>query len=392
MKKSFLLSFFLLSSSLLFSSCDGRVPDNIIQGGEDLGSINNKYYQWGVETLNAIDRDLKINGTDSYYENQKKDQVSFIWGNIFLLYAYDEMIQLDRNLGQRKIKSCFDNLERHWHPDYKGVAGYSTSPIQAGYNPDRYYDENGWMSIGLSDAFNTTEEDVYHKKAIEALNFSMHGEDQVLGGGIYFQETFSFFKPQKNTICSGVAMLANMKLYQATKQQSYLDNALRLDQWTSSRLLDPADNLFWDAIMVSDQSINEQKWSYNAGFMVRSWLMMYKATGEIKYLDQAKLTLRAAEARWANLMDGSFSDPGYFAFTIVDCWFDLYDLEKDRVWLDKAFKTVDYIRYKLNDGNNRYPEYWNKPSMSSLTEYDLRFSSVVAYIYFRAANYEKYRS
>lgn len=61
------------------------------------------------------------------------------------------------------------------------------------------------------------------EKAKGALAFSLSGEDNVLGGGIYFQETFVSLPVQKNTICSAVTMLSCMKLYEITQDRQYLD-------------------------------------------------------------------------------------------------------------------------------------------------------------------------
>lgn len=56
------------------------MPDRIIGSNPEQEYGDNNYMQWARETLAAIDRDLRIDGTDSYYENQDRTQVSFIWG------------------------------------------------------------------------------------------------------------------------------------------------------------------------------------------------------------------------------------------------------------------------------------------------------------------------
>ena len=368
------------------TGCNAVMPDRIIGSNPEQEYGDNNYMQWARETLAAIDRDLRIDGTDSYYENQDRTQVSFIWGNIFLQYTYAEGAGLRADEWKGALMSCFQNLERHWSPDYKGIAGYCTLPVAAG-TPDRYYDENGWMAIGLARAYEQTGDRTYLEKARQALNFTMSGEDDVLGGGIYFQETFAQYEPQKNTICSAVAILASMKLYELTNEQGFLEDARRIEEWTRENLLDGSDDLFWDAKMVDDGAVNTQKWSYNAGFMIRGWLYLYKATGEESYLRQAKATLASAEARWFNPVNGSLNDPGYFAFALVDAWFDLYDLEKDPSVLSKALQAIGFIHESLRDANGRYPEYWNAPLTQPLAEYDLRMQSCVAYLYMRAAGY-----
>lgn len=87
---------------------------------------------------------------------------------------------------------------------------------------------------------------------------------------------------------------------------------------------------------------------------------------------------------------GALKDPGYFAFTIIDCFFDFFDFSKESIWLQKAFLCVDYIHDSLKDNNGRYPEYWDGRNKLPVKKYQLMHESVVAYIYMRAANYYKY--
>ena len=249
---------FVLSAT----GCNAVTPDRFIDEDPEDVFGDNDYMEWSRETLAAINRDLRIEGTDSYYENQNRNQVSFIWGNIFLLYTYAEGAGLRADEWEGELSKCFLNLENHWSPDYRGIAGYCTAPLSSG-TPDRYYDENGWMAIGLARAYELTGRESYLNKAREALNFTLSGEDDVLGGGIYFQETFSQYEPQKNTICSAVAILASMKLYELTGEEPWLEHARRIEKWTSENLLDTADNLPWDAKMVDDGEVNTRKWSYN---------------------------------------------------------------------------------------------------------------------------------
>ena len=379
----------MLSFVQVTSGCDATVQDIIIDTDPGVEIGNNDYYTWCKETLSVIDKDLKISGTHSYYENQARSQVSFIWGNIFLLYTYTEGISLSKSEWSDALMNCFLNFDNYWHPNYKGIAGYATLPTSAEKVPDRFYDENGWTAIGLCDAYLATQNNSYLEKAKGALAFSLSGEDNVLGGGIYFQETFVSLPVQKNTICSAVTMLSCMKLYEITQDRQYLDAAIRINDWTVENLLDKSDNLLWDAKMVADGSVNTQKWSYNAGFMIRSWLKMYQATKDEKYLSQAKATLASSEAKWYNSINGALNDPGYFAFSIIDSWFDMYDTDKNTVWLTKAFHAINFIHNKLRDGNGRYPEHWGTPTTSNLEKYDLRFSTVAAYMYMRAANYKR---
>ena len=377
-----------LATTCSVTACSEPKPEIII-GGDTPNT--NQYDAWCRTTLDATDRDLKMSGSNSYYENQDKNQISFIWGNIFLLYTYAAGADVNPSVWKQSLTACVANTDNYWTTGYNGKDGYATLPTANGGSPDRYYDENGWMAIGLCDAYQATGEQAYLDKAKKALAFTLSGEDDALGGGIYFQETFSMFQPQKNTICSAVAIIAAMKLHAVTGEESYLEAARRLSAWTVDNLLDRSDNLLWDAKMISDGSINKTKWSYNAGFMIQGWLMLYDATGEKAYLNQATMTMASSETKWFNGKSGALNDPGYFAFTLIDAWYALYDLTSDKGYLAKAFLATDFIHEHLTDANGRYPEHWGTAVSEPLAAWDLRFSTVVAYTYMKAAVYkEKY--
>lgn len=388
--KKIIVTLAYIATLLNVMACSDPKEEIIVGGNTPNYS---EYEEWSATTLNAIDRDLKIAGTNSYYENQNRDHISFIWGNIFHLYAYVQGTGLNSEMWKQNLVQCIANSDSYWTTGYNNKNGYATLPTPVGTNPDRYYDENGWMSIGLSDAYMVTKNEDYLEKAKNALAFTLSGEDDVLGGGIYFQETFSMFKPQKNTICSAVAIIAAMKLYGITKDELYLETAKRLSTWTTENLLDRSDNLLWDAKMVSDGSINKTKWSYNAGFMVQAWLLLYKSTNDKAYLNQAISTLASAESKWFNGKSGALNDPGYFAFTIIDAWYAFFELTGDKSYLSKAFLATEFVNNHLKDANGRYPEHWGTATSEPLKAWDLRFSTVVAYTYMKAAAYkEKFNS
>lgn len=390
MKTKYLL-FVIVIFSCFFFSCNGRIDDVIIKNDSDEKPVpvENNYYRYALDALNAVDRDLRISNSVSYYENQKRDFISYIWGNIFLLYAYSEMFELDNKVGTEKLEECYNNFELYFSPDYKNISGYCNTQIEGGVNPNRFYDENGWTSIGLSEAYKRTSNEKFLEKAKKAYEFVLHGEDDVLGGGIYFKEEFKLEdgRVQKNTICSGVAILSAMNLYEITAENKYLEDAKRISKWTIDNLYHTTWNLFGDAKYVDNGEVRWDIWSYNSGFMIRGWLKMYQVTNDNYYLEIAKKTMEAAEKKWFDSGTGALKDPGYFAFTIIDCFFDFYDLEKDKKWLDKAYLCVDYIHNKLRDMNSRYPEWWDGRDELPLKEYDLRFGTVAAYIFMRAANY-----
>lgn len=110
------------------TGCNAVMPDRIIGSNPEQEYGDNNYMQWARETLAAIDRDLRIDGTDSYYENQDRTQVSFIWGNIFLQYTYAKAPGCVPTNGKALAPVLLPEPGTPLSPDYKGIAATARCP------------------------------------------------------------------------------------------------------------------------------------------------------------------------------------------------------------------------------------------------------------------------
>ena len=92
---------------------------------------------------------------------------------------------------------------------------------------------------------------------------------------------------------TGFTACLALLLYDNTLNDTYLTDAKRLYSWNVSVLQDPDDNTFWNDIKISSKEINKTKWSYNTGIMLSCAVRLYNATNEQKYLDEAKTIAEA---------------------------------------------------------------------------------------------------
>ena len=90
---------------------------------------------------------------------------------------------------------------------------------------------------------------------------------------------------------AGAAQLA-LELYQQTHDQKYLDFGKKQFEWVDKTLKD-SDGLYFDGIN-EDGKIEGQKYSYNQGLMLGDATLLYKATGDAKYLKEAQDIARAS--------------------------------------------------------------------------------------------------
>jgi len=161
-----------------------------------------------------------------------------------------------------------------------GYASYlNNAPVS-----DRFYDDNIWLGIDFTDSYLSTKKQDYLTKAKEVWAFVMSGEDDLLGGGIYWCEQK---KESKNACSNAPASVFALKMYEATNDNHYLEEGRRLYHWTKEKLEDPNDGLFWDNMSLNGH-IDKAKYSYNSGQMLQAAALLYRLTQEKQYLMDAQ--------------------------------------------------------------------------------------------------------
>ena len=165
---------------------------------------------------------------------------------------------------------------------------------RGGYSPttdggSRYYDDNAWLGLVFVQAHAQTGDPAYLAKAEQILSFLQEG--MTPEGGILWVENAD--DPTYNTCSLGPTIELSARLYNATQKQSYLDTAVRLDSFLDKNLLRP-DGLYSDHVSTDFRQRNESIFSYNQGTPVGGKLLLYQATGNPKYLEDAQRTASAA--------------------------------------------------------------------------------------------------
>lgn len=274
-------------------------------------------------------------------------QYSYLWpysGTVSAVIALFEATQ------DTIYKSLLDNrvlvgLEEYFDAERtpKAYASYITAAWQA----NRYYDDNIWLGINFSDIYLLTKEDKYLQKALTAWEFIKSGMDKQLGGGIYWCEQK---RQTKNTCSNAPASVLSIKLFQATQDSSYLDSARHLYEWVQTHLQDSTDYLYFDNIDLKGK-INKTKYAYNSGQMMQAATLLYRFTGEKKYLTDAQNLAKGCHNYF--FMDHTPANGGD-TFKLIkkgDIWFtavmlrgfiELYHVDKNKTYLNSFNQSLDY--------------------------------------------------
>ncbi|MGM0530192.1 MAG: glycoside hydrolase family 76 protein [Bacteroidota bacterium] len=228
---------------------------------------------------------------------------------------------------------------------------------------ERLYDDAIWVGIDLVDLYMLTKDEWYLDYAKIVWDFVMTGHDDVLGGGIYWKEAP---KNSKNTCSNAPAVVLAAKLYEATDNQTYLDKGKEIYTWVKNNLQDPEDNLYWDNMKL-DGTVETWKFSYNSGQMLQAGVLLYNATENDQYLNDATLL---AEACFNEFFDRNFvSDFSEEEFPIIKdghVWFnavmvrgfiELEQVEKNSVYMNAIRNSLEHgLKYAV-DSNTGLLKY-----------------------------------
>ena len=189
--------------------------------------------------------------------------------------------------------------QRYWATtSTTGRAGHLAKVVPPlGQGDDLFYDDNEW--VGLAEVqhhrFRRDAESLRRARAIFALIRSGWSEEKGLpspGGVVWTQKRDN---GDRNTVSNMPAAQLGVRLYLLTRERGFLDDALRYYRWTNATLQRP-DGLYADHIK-RDGTIEQRVWTYNQGVPVGVNVLLWRATGEERYLAEAR-RIAAASYRW----------------------------------------------------------------------------------------------
>lgn len=300
---------------------------------------------------------------DYLHNNEQAEQpkkYAYLWPYSGSFSAINALMELPKQ--KDYYTSLIDHtviIGLHQYKDYKrSPVGYA-SYINAAPMSDRFYDDNIWLGIDYTDVYLQTKNKEYLNEALEIWSFVKSGEDEKLGGGIYWCEQK---KESKNTCSNAPTAVLALKLYQATKNKYYLDEGQRLYEWTKQHLEDPADNLYWDNIKLNGD-VDKAKYSYNSGQMLQAAALLYKFTKQKKYLIQAQALaescLKYFFHKVPNLDFPLLKNSNlWFHAVMLRGYISLLEIDHNKKYINTYAQNLDYAWRYMRDNNGLFEEDW----------------------------------
>lgn len=339
--------------------------------------------EWGLETASAIDASLKKgNGSNLYAEvasltgeqSGGYNGYAYVWPVATQFRVLNSLTQLDPTNYTSVLRSFSDEVHaRYWSTGYRSGAG----------GGDRFYDDNAHLVVSLTEAYRLTNDLVYLDRARRAFGFVLRGEDTVAGGGIYFKENDFSSKDAISTLqgARGAAML-----YRATGFQRYLDDATRLLTWAEGSI-QHSSGLFSQRWDIAANQRDGVELVNSAGIAISANLELYDATGTASYLDEARRIGKRSLSRYFDGATGRINDEGYWAFELVDGLVNLYLHDGNEMWLEKANGALTWLHENKRDPLGHYDLFWGRggTQVGTLSTWELNNQAAVARAYLYTA-------
>ena len=287
----------------LIVSCAGKDVEDFVPPstptpgtGEETEEVS--YYERSVEVFELINQYYRVStgATAGFYnENYPKqtsdNSASFLWPYDGLVSGVATLYELGYDVD---YQSMVDRFEAYYRESGAvNVGGYGSATNGQTGSGDRFYDDNSIVGIDLVEAYELTGEQKYLDRAKRIVNFLKSGEDDIFGGGLWWNESLKNVPgngdSNKPSCANGFATLFLLRYYSVCPQSEKADVlafAKRLYGWLVENLRDPSDGCYWNDKSASG-SINQTKWTYNTGAMISNGVHLYRITGEQTYLNQA---------------------------------------------------------------------------------------------------------
>lgn len=165
---------------------------------------------------------------------------------------------------------------------------------------NEYYDDMEWNALAMLRAYNATQDARFKTAAIEVWKDIQTGWNSNAGGGIAWKKDQPY---SKNACSNGPACILAARLFQQFGDAADKEWALKIYGWEKEKLFNPANGAVYDNIDSRTGNI-QTNWifTYNQGTFLGSALELYNITKEKGYLNDA---IKAADYTLNNLVDSN---------------------------------------------------------------------------------------
>ena len=295
-------------------------------------------------------------------DNLEGQKVVYLWPTSGVYSGVNALFKTTKNEKYLQLieEEIIPGLQNYF--DEKRAPYCYQSYINQAEKSDRFYDDNVWLAIDFCETFQINGDEKYLQKSIQLWQFILSGWDENLGGGIYWCEQK---KQSKNTCSNAPAAVLALHLFEATNDTIFLNWGQQIYGWTKENLQDTIDNLYFDNINLAGKT-DQRKYTYNSGQMLQAAALLYKITGEEKYLVDAQKIAASAIPYFTEIFktpEGKtiqlFKNTGnWFNAVLMRGYVELYQLDKNPEFILIFENNLDYLWNFQRDENGLFDKDW----------------------------------
>ncbi len=354
-----------------------KVPDNNGGNGATAPEDTLSYAEKAMDLFEKINQYYRVTAgrTAGYYnENYPKrssdNDASFLWPYDGLMSGVATLQALGYDVDYQTMVTRFEGYYRE--RAVENIGGYGSQTNGSTGDGDRFYDDNSIVGIDLVTAYELTGNFTYVERAARIVPFLKTGEDEVYGGGLWWEEQLRNVPgngdSNKPACSNGFATLFLLRYYNVCSDNEKTDVlafAKRLYNWVYENLRD-TDACYWND-KNADGTINQTKWTYNTGAMISSGVLLYRITGESQYLDQAKESASGSYNRFVTTSSGPAiaypnHDP-WFTVKLINSYIEILPYySKASDYIDVFVNYLDYAYRHARSEEGLYYEDWTGSS------------------------------
>jgi hypothetical protein len=289
---------------------------------------------------------------ENYPARSGDPDLSYLWPYVGYVDGSAMLAKVGYDIG---YSSIVDNYEKYYSEGaYNNNFGaYSSSTNGESGQGTRFYDDNAIVGLSLLEAYEITSDEKYLNRAERIIPFIKTGEDEDLGGGIWWNED-QVYNPGSNSdkgiSSNGYVALFLLKFYSysddANQKAELLSMAKELYEWVRTTLYDTGNNTYSNSI-DAEGNINHTRWTYNSGVMIQVGVELFKITGQQEYLDEAIVSTQGSYDYYVKPRNGlAISYPDYdpwFNTKLLDAYIDVEPyLDAANGYIDNYFNFINH--------------------------------------------------
>lgn len=281
--------------TLAIFSCGDDEPRPLRDGKK--GEPNDLVYTWEAtaDSLQEATYNTFLSDNGTFRQNNEGNNTFHYWWNSHALdVLVDGYVRTGNESYATQMKALLRGIKVRNGGSYFNV----------------FNDDMEWLAMSSLRAYVATEDEEYLTVAQELWTEIKKSWSDVFGGGITWKSDTPY---GKNACSNAPAAILAMRLYNITEDPEDLQWAKDIYSWQKATLVDPSSGLVWDNISLDGgNEVIEKDWifTYNQGTYLGAATLLYEATGETSYLNDAIRTAKSSMGSPKVTAEGLLRDEG----------------------------------------------------------------------------------